>query len=156
PPVPPEIQVPAGNTAYLKGHAIGTQNYICLDSPSGFSWKFIGPQATLFVTLQFGSGQLVQQLTTHFLSPNPLENGVARATWQSSVDTSAVWAKAMASSTDPQYVAPGAIPWLLLQVVGTRLGPSGGSLLAQTTYIQRLSTTGGVAPTTGCSDATQI
>jgi hypothetical protein len=41
---------PAGNTAFLTGHALGTQNYICLPSPSEFSWTLFGPQATLFVT----------------------------------------------------------------------------------------------------------
>jgi uncharacterized protein DUF3455 len=156
PPTPAEIQVPSGNTAFLKGHAMGTQNYICQVSESGFFWKFIGPQATLFVTLQWGGTEILQQITTHFLSPNPVESGVARATWQSSIDTSAAWAKAIASSTDARYVAPGAIPWLLLQVVGTRLGPSGGSLLTPTTYIQRLNTSGGVMPATGCSDASQV
>ena len=33
PPVPDNIRVPAGNKAFLEGHAVGTQNYICL--PSG-------------------------------------------------------------------------------------------------------------------------
>ena len=33
PPVPANIQVPAGNKAFLVGHAVGTQNYICL--PAG-------------------------------------------------------------------------------------------------------------------------
>ena len=35
PRVPSNIQVPAGNKVFLKGHAVGTQNYICL--PSGQS-----------------------------------------------------------------------------------------------------------------------
>jgi uncharacterized protein DUF3455 len=151
PPVPAELRVPGGNTMYLKGHALGTQNYICQISESGSSWKFIGPQATLFVTLEWNDFQIAQQITTHFLSPNPSENGLARATWQSSLDSSAVWAKAIASSTDANYVTPGAIPWLLLQAVGTRLGPTGGMILSQTTFVQRLSTWGGAMPTTGCT-----
>ena len=154
--IPPEIQAPAGNAVYLKGHAIGTQNYICQASGSEFSWKFIGPQATLFISLQWNNFEIVQQLTTHFLSPNPSESGIARATWQNSVDTSAVWAKSIASSTDSKYVAPGAIPWLLLQATGTRLGPSGGSTMTQTTFIQRLNTSGGMMPTNGCNEAGQI
>ena len=48
PPVPPNLEVPAGNQAFLEGHAIGTQNYICLPSGSGFAWTLFGPQATLF------------------------------------------------------------------------------------------------------------
>jgi hypothetical protein len=37
PPVPPNIQVPAGNKAFLEAHAVGTQDYICLPSGSGFA-----------------------------------------------------------------------------------------------------------------------
>jgi hypothetical protein len=48
PPVPANLEVPAGNKVFLKGHAIGTQNYICLCSASGCAWTFFGPQATLF------------------------------------------------------------------------------------------------------------
>src|SRR5260370_18511308 len=48
PPVPQGIQVPTGNKAFLEGDAIGTQDYICLLSSSGFAWTFFGPQATLF------------------------------------------------------------------------------------------------------------
>ena len=86
PPVPSNIQVPAGNKAFLEGHAVGTQNYICLPSGSaGFAWTFFGPQATLF-------NDHAKQVITHFLSPNPVENGTLRATWQHSRDTSTVWA----------------------------------------------------------------
>ena len=48
PPVPSNIQVPAKNKAFLEGHAVDTQDYICLPSGSGFAWTFFGPQATLF------------------------------------------------------------------------------------------------------------
>ena len=156
PPVPTAIQVQAGNIPYLKGHAVGTQNYVCLPSGSGFSWTFFGPQATLFVTLKFFHREIQQQITTHFLSPNPDESGTPRATWQSSFDTSAVWGRAIASSTDSHFVAPGAIPWLLLQVVGAQHGPTGGALLTRTTFIHRLNTSGGVAPLTGCSESTKV
>jgi hypothetical protein len=140
PPVPSILEVPAGNTAFLKGHAVGTQNYICL--PSG--WTFFGPQATLFDVDE-------EQIITHFLSPNPNEGGTPRATWQHSVDTSAVWAMAIASSSDPHFVERKAIPWLLLRVVGAEDGPTGGDTLTETTYIQRVNTSGGVAPTTACA-----
>jgi hypothetical protein len=33
PPVPSNIQVPAGSKAFLVGHAVGTQDYICLPCP---------------------------------------------------------------------------------------------------------------------------
>ena len=43
PPVPSSIEVPAENVAFLEGHAVGTQNYICLPSGAGFAWTFFGP-----------------------------------------------------------------------------------------------------------------
>jgi hypothetical protein len=147
PRVPANLQVPAGNKPFLKAAAVGTQNFICL--PSG--WTFLGPQATLFITLPWINGEIRQQIATHFLSANPSEAGTHRAVWQSSVDTSAAWAKAIANSSDPAYVAPGAIPWLLLEVVGTQRGPTGGSMLSQTTYIQRVNTSGGMMPAAACT-----
>ncbi len=149
PPVPSNIQVQAGSKLSLDGHAIGTQNYICLPSGSGFAWTLFGPQATLFK-------DNTAQIITHFLSPNPDENGTPRATWQHSKDTSAIWAVAFASSSDPNFVAPGAIPWLLLQVVGAQDGPTGGDKLSAIGFIQRLSTSGGVAPSTGCTLSTDV
>jgi hypothetical protein len=149
PRVPSAIHVPAGAKAFLEGHAVGTQNYICLPSASAFAWTFFGPQATLF---KDNGGQII----THFLSPNPDENGTARATWQHSKDTSTIWAVAIASSSDLRFVAPGAIPWLLLRVVGDQPGPSGSDQLLETTHIHRLNTSGGVAPSTGCSRAADV
>jgi hypothetical protein len=165
PPVPANLQVPVGNRLYLEGHAEGTQDYICLPCPnaitasaacpdSGFAWAFYGPQATLF-DVEDGDDQ---QIITHFLSPNPAEAGKPRPTWQSSRDTSAVWVNNSSppaqSSTDPTFVAAGAIPWLLLPVAGTQVGPTGGDKLTKTTFIQRLDTAGGVAPAAGtCASA---
>jgi Protein of unknown function (DUF3455) len=151
PAVPANLQVTGGEKPFLIGRAYGTQNYSCLPSAtgSGYSWTLFGPQATLFD----GVGD---QIITHFLSPNPDESGTPRATWQHSQDTSSVWAVAIATSTDPNYVAPGAIPWLLLRVVGTEAGPSGGAKLTPTVYIQRVNTAGGAAPATGCKAARDV
>ncbi len=149
PAVPSNIQAPPGAKAYLKAHAIGTQNYICLPSGSGFAWTLFGPQATLYKD----NGT---QLITHFLSPNPDESGTLRATWQHAKDTSSVWAAAIASSSDLAFVEPGAIPWLLLRVLGDQPGPTGGDQLSQTTFIQRLNTSGGVAPSTGCNQSAHV
>src|SRR6516164_6724013 len=68
PHVPPDIRVPAGNTAFLKGHGVGTQSYICLPSGSSFAWTFFGPQATLFLTFTLFGHTIQQQIITHFLS----------------------------------------------------------------------------------------
>lgn len=148
PAVPADLRVPTGHTLFLRTSATGTQNYVCLPTASGFGWAFFGPQATLF-----RSGT---QIITHFLSPNPDEGGLPRATWQHSRDTSRVWANAVASSSDPRFVRPGAIPWLLLEVVGADPGPAGGTRLTKTSYIQRIRTSGGVAPATGCDEALNV
>jgi Protein of unknown function (DUF3455) len=144
-PVPSNIKVPHGNQGFLEGHAVGTQQYICLAS----GWTLFGPQATLF-------NDLDEQVITHFLSPNPDEGDLPRPTWQHSQDTSTVWAKAIASSSNPGLVEPDAIPWLLLEVVGAEDGPTGGHTLTATTFIQRLNTSGGTAPSTGCTLSTDV
>jgi hypothetical protein len=154
-PVPGNIAVPAGNTAFVKGHAVGTQNYVCLPGANGLAWKFQGPQATVFVSLPWITGEIRHQVMTHYLSPNPAESGTARATWQSSLDTSAVWAVKVEESNDPAFVAPGAIPWFLLRVTGSQAGPV-GSTLSPATFIQRINTSGGVTPTDGCATAGAI
>jgi hypothetical protein len=162
PPTPAQITPEAGNTAYLVGHAIGTQGYTCLPTPTGgTAWNVnpARPQATLFTDF-FGQDF---QIITHFTSidtnpngfaPNPVSLG-GNATWQSSLDTSKVWAVAVGSipaGSDPQSCPnKGAIPCLLLQSIGNQKGPTGGSLLAKATFVQRLNTQGGAAPTTGCS-----
>jgi Protein of unknown function (DUF3455) len=153
PAMPAKLVVEAGHEVFLVGHAVGTQNYACLPTATGVAWKPIGPQATLFVDLP---RDFQQQIATHFLSANPDENGVARPTWQQSFDSSEVWGALMELSDDANFVAPGAIPWLLLRVAGRALGPEGGSSLTQAKFIQRLNTSGGVAPATGCSQAANV
>jgi hypothetical protein len=124
PPVPAAIQVPAPNEVFLLGRGVGTQNYECqlAGSLGRVAWTLFTPQATLFSDQR-------EQLTTHFNSPNPFESGIVRATWQDSQDTSTVWARAIASVADPN--ASGAIAWVLLRVVGTEVGPTGGATLSE-------------------------
>jgi hypothetical protein len=109
------------------------------------------PQATLF-------GELNEQLTTHFFSPNPAEDFLVRATWQDSRDTSTVWGEVIGSSIDANFVKAGAIPWLKIDVKNTGFqdGPTGGAMLSKTTFIQRVNTDGGAAPSTGCDRPTDI
>jgi hypothetical protein len=154
PPVPAAIEVPAGNRAFLEGHGVGTQNYICLPCPnpstpakqcpdaSGFAWLLFTPEATLF-------NDHGKQLTTHFFSPNPAEDGTIRATWQDSRDSSIVWGGQAIAAPVPDAVA-----WLLLPMAGTQTGPTGGDTLTATTFIQRVNTAGGLAPSTGCTEST--
>jgi hypothetical protein len=152
PPVPSTIQVPAGHVPFLIRQAYGTQNYVCLPStstPSGFAWALFTPQATLF-----NRGD--KQVMTHFFSPNPAESGTFRPTWQHSDDSSIVWAKPFPPSLDPNYVAPGALAWLLLEAKGAQEGPKGGDTLTQTTFVQRVNTAGGLAPSSGCSSLSEV
>jgi hypothetical protein len=149
PPVPDTIRVPPDVEPFLVGHATGTQNYVCLPSASGVAFSLFTPEATLF-------DHEMRQLTTHFFSPNPAENGTIRATWEDSRDTSRVWGKAAQQSSDPAFVKAGAIPWVLLQITGVANGPRGGDALSKTVFIQRLNTDGGAAPTTGCAAPADI
>jgi len=152
PSVPPNLVVPEGNHLVLKGRAAGSQNYVCTLVGSAPTWMFVGPQATLFVDLSWPIQQS-RQVATHFFSSNPEEAGTTRPTWQSSMDSSRVWGNAIETSTDPQYVAPGAIPWLLVKAVGTQYGDNYGTILSLTTYIQRVNTSGGMAPSTPCDES---
>jgi len=159
PPVPDTIAVPAGNSAYLVGHAFGSQGYTCLPtSTGGTAWNpSARPEATLFTDL-FGQQF---QIITHFQSINANPNqGVTvplsgNATWQGSLDSSRVWAVKMKGiDPDPNVEScpnTGSIQCLLLQSVGNKKGPTGGNLLAKTTFIQRLRTKGGSVPTTACT-----
>jgi hypothetical protein len=91
----------------------------------GTSWTFVAPRADLVDD----NGQLIIK---HFAGP----------TWQATDGSSVV-----AGRVDGVTVDPNAIPWLL-----TTAG-SGGNLLAPTTYIQRINTVGGLAPTQACNAA---
>lgn len=159
PNTPVTITPQAGNTAFLVGHAFGTQGYTCLPTTAGgTAWNTNArPEATLFTDL-FGRPV---QIITHFASidanpntPNPAPLS-GSATWQSSFDTSRVWAQKVGSidaGSDPVSCPnTGAIPCLLLQSIGNEEGPTGGQLLAKVTFVQRLNTKGGAAPTTACS-----
>ena len=151
PAVPDYIQVDAGLRPFLRGHAVGTQNFICATAatPYGFDWLFIGPQATVFDADN-------EQILTHFHSQNPFPGAGIEATWQHSRDTSAVWATRVRGSLDSAYVSPGAIEWLLLRVTGKLVGPDGGDKLVRALFIHRVNTVGGMKPQTAECNATTL
>jgi hypothetical protein len=164
PVTPAAITPPAGNSAFLVGHAVGTQGYVCLPSGSGASWTVNAarPEATLFTNI-FGEPV---QIITHFLSPVTNPNQFAPSplpfgspTWQSSFDSSKVWGQTLNSipaGSDASCPNAGAIACLLLQAIGSEQGPTGGKIMTKTTFIQRLNTNGGSAPASGCSVSTDI
>jgi len=146
PAVPGEIELSTAYKVFFFGHAVGTQNYMCVPAttPSGGDWLFIGPQATLFDSTG-------EQVVTHFLSKNPLRNDALQATWQHSRDSSKVWAQRLSGT----YVAPDAIEWLLLEVTNPQAGPTGGIKLNAAVRIHRVNTVGGMKPSAAeCTPAT--
>lgn len=149
PPVPDTIVVPATAEGFLLGHGVGTQNYVCVPSGSGFAWSLFTPEATLF-------SDEGRQLITHFFSPNPVEDRLVRATWQDSQDSSIFWGKVTGTSIDERFVTRGAIAWLRLEFAGAQAGTTGGGKLTKTAFIQRVNTVGGAAPSTGCSATTDV
>jgi len=165
PATPERITPPVGNVAYLHGLGVGTQGYVCLPTANGgVSWTVNNarPEATLFTKI-FGEAV---QIITHFLSPveNPNKIGpnpprFGDVTWQSSFDSSRVWAQKanfIQAGTDDSCRNTGSIDCLLLQTIGTDKGPTGGKLLTKTTFIQRLNTKGGSAPTDSCLSPSEI
>ena len=117
PTCPPPFGCKRGTGRSSKGHGVGTQNYICLPCPnpttpatacpdaSGFAWLLFTPEATLF-------NDHGKQLTTHFFSPNPEEDGTIRATWQDSRDSSIVWGGKAISAPVPMPFPGSCSRWL--------------------------------------------
>jgi hypothetical protein len=133
PDVPFDIKVPSGNKVFLVGHAVGVQIYSCNAATGGYAWTLVAPRATLY-------GDNGKLIATHFAGPS----------WQAN-DGSAVVGR---RDAPPVIVDGTAIPWLRLAAASTSVGDD-GDRLADTTYIQRVATTGGLAPAAGtCTAAT--
>jgi hypothetical protein len=144
-PPPPALAVPAGATLALHYQGTGVQIYTC--TPSGgaggaagsgadggaisYSWVLKGPDAKLYDA----SGA---QVGTHGIGPE----------WTSSDGSVVNGTKVEQVSAPP--ATPAAIPWLLLRASST----TGTGVFTNVTYVQRLNTTGGVAPATGCGAST--
>ena len=147
PQVPDRLQVRDGSEAFLIGHAFGTQDYVCAASGSGVAFVLTTPEAVLF-------DNPAHRVINHFFSPNPVEGGTIRATWQSTRNSSVFWGQGVAvatAATDPDFVAPDAIAWVTLSRAGVLQGSGTGDNLAVATFVQRVNTVGGLAPSTGCS-----
>jgi len=135
PVVPSTIAVEAGHKVSLVGHAVGVQKYTCNTvAGGGHVW---GPGSTPQADLFDDHGKLIM---THFGGPS----------WQTKDGSTVV-----AARVDGVPVA-GTIPWLLLKVTSATDGPDGGDRLSGTKFIQRVNTTGGVAPAASTCDATTV
>jgi hypothetical protein len=130
---PAEIAVPDGNHVVASYQATGFQIYECQpDAAGALAWKLRAPAAALFAD----DGALV---AIHY---GGIDAGLpAGPYWQSSLDGSRVHAGNAKSAPNA-----GSIPLLRLQA----LDHAGAGVLADVTFIQRLETTGGLAPTTRC------
>jgi hypothetical protein len=124
----PTLAVPEGNTLAFHADAIGVQIYACASSAAGTAWALQGPEATL-------RDQHGKVAFKHYKGP----------TWESVSDNSKVVASKVADFT----ANPKAIPELLLHASSHE----GAGVMADVTYIQRLKTSGGLAPSAGCDAA---
>jgi len=123
PSVPSAIVVPEGHKLFLVADAVGVQIHSCDAVGTSFRLTFVAPRADLFDD----KGKL---LTTHFGGP----------TWQAKDGSLVVGQVEQRVTVDPT-----AIPWLRLVAASTAAGTD-GYRLAHTTFVQRLETTGGLAP----------
>jgi hypothetical protein len=119
------VAPPAGSQLVLELFADGVQIYTCDPKDGGYGWTFNAPDAKLFDN----DGR---QVGTHFSGP----------AWELD-DGSGVNGEVVAKADAPES---GAIQWLLLRVSGHQ----GSGALSGVSYIRRVDTKGGLAPTKGC------
>jgi hypothetical protein len=128
--LPEPVRVPAGNSIKLETLGTGEITYECRekkDAAGTFEWAFVVPVATLWDMQQKNIGK-------YYGGP----------TWES-MDGSKVTGKQVA-------VAPASAGNIPLQLV--KADPAMGSgAMTGVTYIQRLETKGGVAPSAACNAA---
>lgn len=120
-PLCDSVQVPEGNRLAFRVYAIGVQVYRW----NGTAWGFVEPVATLFADSRFNG-----EVGTHYVGP----------TWESNSGSKVVAARVPGTGCTPDSTA---IPWLLLKTVSTE----GAGIFSSVTYIQRVNTTDGLAPT---------
>ena len=114
------IQVEAGNQVSFHVYAIGVQIYRW----NGTAWTFVAPSANLYADAGFNG-----KVGFHYGGP----------TWESNSSSKVVAARVAGTGCTPDATA---IPWLLLKTVST----DGPGIFSRVTYIQRVATTGGLAP----------
>jgi Protein of unknown function (DUF3455). len=115
------IQVEAGNKVSFHVYARGVQIYRW----NGSSWVFVAPLATLFAEKNYFG-----EVGTHYVGPK----------WESKSGSKVEGRRVPGTGCQPD---PTAIPWLLL----SRFDSTGPGIFGAVTFIQRVNTTGGNAPT---------
>ena len=125
--LPEAVRVPAGQKQMMSTWATGEITYECREKAGAagqHEWAFVGPVATLFS----GDKKMVGK---YYAGP----------TWEAA-DGSKVTGKQVAIAP----ASPGSIP---LQLVKAEPAMGQGAMTG-VSYIQRLNTKGGVAPSTAC------
>lgn len=129
PQTPDNLKVPTGQMLKLKGSAKGVQIYQCkakTDNTNQFEWTLKAPEADLL-------DDQGKKMIKHYGGP----------TWEA-LDGSKVIGTVKAKADAP---TTSAIPWLLLQAKSNQ----GNGSLSKVTYIQRVETVGGKAPSQVCN-----
>ncbi len=116
------IQAPSGNKVAYHVYARGVQIYRW----TGASWAFVAPSADLFADANYHG-----QVGKHYGGP----------TWESNSGSKVIGLRVTGTGCAPDATA---IPWLLLKAISN----SGPGIFHKVTYIQRVNTVGGLAPTT--------
>lgn len=114
------IQVEAGNQVAFHAYAIGVQIYRW----NGTAWTLLAPDAKLYADAGYNG-----KVGIHYAGP----------TWESNSGSKVVAARVPNTGCTPDS---NAVAWLLLKKVTT----DGPGIFNNVTFIQRVNTTGGVAP----------
>ena len=133
PEVPDAIAVTGPHKPYLIAHAEGVQIYSCTAVPGGHAWRLLAPRATL-------TGENGNVLGSHYGGPK----------WEARDGSIVAAARDTGATVDPT-----AVDWLRLKTTSTTAGPD-GARFAETTYIQRIHTVGGLAPAAADCDADNV
>jgi Protein of unknown function (DUF3455) len=129
PDVPAVLRAPAGQVVFFEALATGVQIYECSAKPdAGFEWVFKAPEAAL-------TDRSGKPLGKHYAGPS----------WEST-DGSIVVGEVKAKDPGPNSSA---IPWLLLAAKSN----TGSGVFSAAKSVQRVATSGGIAPTEPCTEA---
>ena len=129
-PLCESIQVQADNKVAFHAYALGVQVY----KWNGTAWVFVEPVANLYADKGFRG-----QVGTHYAGP----------TWESNSGSRVVARRVTNTGCTPDAKD---IPWLLLETVTT----DGPGIFNGVTFIQRVNTKGGIAPTTPGSTVNEV